>query len=148
MSFLHAPYALREERSAKQRVMEILEFMGLAALKDQIAHNLPHGHQRILGICIALATQPKLLLLDEPLTGMHLEETSTMLNLIKKIQNSGMTIVLVEHNMEAVMRLCDRIIVLNHGKKIAEGLPKEIRDNKDVIEAYLGTEEEFEPISS
>jgi branched-chain amino acid transport system ATP-binding protein len=148
MSFLHAPYALREERSAKQRVMEILEFMGLAALKDQIAHNLPHGHQRILGICIALATQPKLLLLDEPLTGMHLEETSTLLNLIKKIQNSGMTIVLVEHNMEAVMRLCDRIIVLNHGKKIAEGLPKEIRDNKDVIEAYLGTEEEFEPIAS
>jgi len=147
-SFLHTPPALKEERSAKQRVMEILEFMGLAESKDQIAHNLPHGHQRILGVCIALATQPKLLLLDEPLTGMNTEETSTMLNLIKKIRNSGMTIVLVEHNMEAVMRLCKRIIVLNQGKKIAEGLPGEIRDNKDVIEAYLGTEEESETIVS
>jgi branched-chain amino acid transport system ATP-binding protein len=145
-SFLHTPSALKEVRRAKQRVTEILEFMGLAKSKDQIAHNLPHGHQRILGVCIALVTQPKLLLLDEPLTGMHPEETSTMLNLIKKIQNKGVTIVLVEHNMDAVMRLCDRIVVLNHGKKIAEGRPKEIRDNDEVIEAYLGTEEEIAAI--
>jgi branched-chain amino acid transport system ATP-binding protein len=148
MSFLHTPSALKEERKTKQRVMEILEFMGLAELKDQLAHNLPHGHQRILGVCIALATQPKLLLLDEPLTGMHPEETSTMLHLIKKIQNSGVTIVLVEHNMEAVMRLCERIIVLNHGKKIAEGTPQGIKVNQDVIEAYLGTEEDSETIVS
>jgi branched-chain amino acid transport system ATP-binding protein len=147
-SFLHTPSALKEVRRAKQRVTEILEFMGLAKSKDQIAHNLPHGHQRILGVCIALVTQPKLLLLDEPLTGMHPEETSTMLNLIKKIQNKGVTIVLVEHNMDAVMRLCDRIVVLNHGKKIAEGRPKEIRDNDEVIEAYLGTEEEIAAIVS
>jgi branched-chain amino acid transport system ATP-binding protein len=141
-SFLHTPPALKEERSAKQRVMEILEFMGLAESKDQIAHNLPHGHQRILGVSIALATQPKLLLLDEPLTGMHPEETSRMLDLIRKVQGRNITIVLVEHNMDAVMQLCDRIVVLNHGRKIAEGLPKEIRDNQEVIEAYLGTEEE------
>ena len=141
-SFLHTPSALREERVVKQKVLEILEFMGLADLKDQIAHNLPHGHQRILGVCIALATQPKLLLLDEPLTGMHPEETSRMLDLIKKVQGRNITIVLVEHNMDAVMQLCDRIVVLNHGRKIAEGLPKEIRDNQEVIEAYLGTEEE------
>ena len=148
MSFLHTPSALREERRTKQRVMEILGFMGLAELKDQLAHKLPHGHQRILGVCIALATKPKLLLLDEPLTGMHPEEISTMLNLIKKIQNSGVTIVLVEHNMEAVMRLCERIIVLNHGKKIAEGPRQGIKDNQDVIEAYLGIEEESETLVS
>jgi branched-chain amino acid transport system ATP-binding protein len=147
-SFLHTPSALREERGAKQRVMEILEFIGLAELKDQFANNLPHGHQRILGVCIALATQPELLLLDEPLTGMHTEEISTMLDLIKKLQKSGMTIVLVEHNMEAVMRLCERIIVLNHGKKIAEGSPEEISDNQEVTEAYLGKEEESKNIAS
>jgi branched-chain amino acid transport system ATP-binding protein len=140
-SFLHTRSALREERVIKQKVLEILKFMGLVDLKDQIAHNLPHGHQRILGVCIALATQPKLLLLDEPLTGMHPEETSRMLDLIKKVQRRNITIVLVEHNMDAVMQLCNRIVVLNHGRKIAEGLPKEIRDNQEVIEAYLGTEE-------
>jgi branched-chain amino acid transport system ATP-binding protein len=140
-SFLHTPSALREERVAREKVLEILEFMGLAGLKDQIAHNLPHGHQRILGVSIALATQPKLLLLDEPLTGMHPEETLRMLDLIKKVQGRNITIVLVEHNMDAVMQLCDRIVVLNHGRKIAEGLPIEIRDNQEVIEAYLGTEE-------
>jgi branched-chain amino acid transport system ATP-binding protein len=122
--------------------------MGLAGLKDQIAHNLPHGHQRILGVSIALATQPKLLLLDEPLTGMHPEETLRMLDLIKKLQGRNITIVLVEHNMDAVMQLCDRIVVLNHGRKIAEGLPMEIRDNQEVIEAYLGTEEGDSSIDS
>lgn len=141
-SSLHTRSARREERVIRQKVLEILQFMGLVDLKDQIAHNLPHGHQRILGVCIALATHPNLLLLDEPLTGMHPEETSRMLDLIRKVQGRNITIVLVEHNMDAVMQLCDRIVVLNHGRKIAEGLPKEIRDNQEVIEAYLGIEEE------
>jgi branched-chain amino acid transport system ATP-binding protein len=140
-SFLHTPSALREERIVKEKVCEILEFMGMADLKDQIAHNLPHGHQRILGVCIALATRPRLLLLDEPLTGMHPEETARMLDLIRKLQERDITIVLVEHNMDAVMQLCDRIVVLNYGRKLAEGFPNEVRENREVIAAYLGAEE-------
>lgn len=143
-SFLHTPRARKEERNIKQRVMEILEFMGLAESKDQLAQNLPYGHQKILGVCIALATEPTLLLLDEPLNGMNPEETSTVLDLLNKVREKGITILLVEHNMDAVMRICDRIVVLNHGKKIAEGLPREIGNNKEVIDAYLGADEEVD----
>jgi branched-chain amino acid transport system ATP-binding protein len=137
---LRTPTALREEELLRQKATEILEFMGLIPQKDEIAANLPHGHQRILGVCMALATHPKLLLLDEPVTGMNATETQNMINLIKQIRERGITIVLVEHDMKAVMNLCDRIVVLNYGQKIAEGLPEEIRENKEVIEAYLGRE--------
>lgn len=137
---LRTPIALREEELLRQKATEILEFMGLIPQKDEIAANLPHGHQRILGVCMALATHPKLLLLDEPVTGMNATETQNMINLIKQIRERGITIVLVEHDMKAVMNLCDRIVVLNYGQKIAEGLPEEIRENKEVIEAYLGRE--------
>jgi branched-chain amino acid transport system ATP-binding protein len=93
--------------------------------KEELAVNLPHGHQRILGICMALATHPKLLLLDEPVTGMNATETQSMIDLIKQIREKGVTIVLVEHDMKAVMNLCDRIVVLKLRAKIAEGLPGE-----------------------
>lgn len=121
--------------------MEILELMGLAHFKNELAKNLPHGHQRKLEVSIALSAQPKLLLLDEPVTGMNPEETVDMMSLIKKLQGiKGFTIILVEHDMKAVMGFSDRIMVLNYGKKIAEGSPEEIKSNKAVVEAYLGQE--------
>jgi branched-chain amino acid transport system ATP-binding protein len=135
---LRTPSALREERLFREKAVEILDFMGLAPLKEKTAASLPHGHQKVLGVCMALATNPKLLLLDEPMTGMNATETDTMTELIRKIRGRGATIVVVEHNMKAVMNLCDRIVVLNYGRKIAEGSPDEIRGNREVIEAYLG----------
>lgn len=138
---LRFPSARREERALKLKGAEILELMGLGAIKDELAKNLPHGYQRILGVCIALATDPKLLLLDEPMTGMNQTEIGVMLELVRGIRDSGVTIVLIEHNISAVMNLCDRVVVLDRGQVIAEGLPEEIRNNEKVIEAYLGRDE-------
>lgn len=137
-AFLHTRGAFEEEMDVKQGVDDILEFMGLASLKEERASNLPHGQQRGLGICIALATAPRLLLLDEPAAGMNPRETTVLMGQIKKLRDNGITIVMVEHDMRAIMGLCDRVVVLNHGEKIAEGPPIEIRQNAQVIEAYLG----------
>ncbi len=138
--FLHTPRAREEARVIKAKALEILKYMGLAFLKDELAQNLPHGHQRILSICVALAANPQLLLLDEPVTGMNPGETQQTIDLIRQLRDMGITIVVVEHDMKAVMSLCDRIVVLNYGKKIVEGSPEEIREDREVIEAYLGKE--------
>jgi branched-chain amino acid transport system ATP-binding protein len=140
--FFHTPSALKEEKKLRESTLEILEFMGLDPLKDEVAAQLTHGQQKTLGICMALATNPKLLLLDEPVTGMNPVEIQEMVNLIGRMRSRGITIAIVEHNMQAVMNLCDRIVVLNHGEKIAEGSHEEIVENRDVIEAYLGEDEE------
>ncbi len=137
----HTPSTQRTQKKAEENAMEILEFMGLANLKDELAVNLPHGHQRALGIAIGMATDPKLLLLDEPVTGMNPTEKQAMVNLIRRISDRGITIMIVEHDMKTVMGLCDKLSVLDFGKKIAEGSTEEILSNPQVIEAYLGTEE-------
>lgn len=139
-ALINTPATIKSESDNEKKAMEILEFMGLFKYKDEMAMNLPHGHQRALGVSIALAAKPELLMLDEPMTGMNAEETAEMMGLIKKIRDRGINILLIEHDMRAVMGLCDRITVLNFGKKIAEGSPDEIKGNKDVSEAYLGSE--------
>jgi branched-chain amino acid transport system ATP-binding protein len=127
----------QEEAAAK--TYEVLKFMGLMDRKDQLALNLPLGSQRALAVAIALAAEPKLLLLDEPFAGMNPEETSQMMEMVKKVHDTGVSIVLVEHDMKAVMGICQKLMVLNFGQLLAEGSPEEIRSNEQVIKAYLGS---------
>jgi len=137
----HTASSRRKEKDILHRSQEILELVGLDTMADVTARYLAHGHKRILGIAIALAAEPKLLLLDEPLTGMNAEEVSETMRLIDKLWQRGTTILLIEHNMRAAMSLCQRIVVLNFGKKIAEGSPEEVKENNEVIQAYLGADE-------
>jgi branched-chain amino acid transport system ATP-binding protein len=137
-ALLHTPAANREEKIKRDKAMEILDFMELNVLRDELAANLPHGRQRVLAIAIALASKPDLLLLDEPVTGMNPSETSTMIEKIRQIRERGITVLIVEHDMRAVMSLCDRIVVLNLGVKLVEGTPDRIKNDERVIEAYLG----------
>ena len=133
-----------EEAQLYKKAEELLELVGLLELKDTLAENLAYGQQRRLEIARALASNPKLLLLDEPAAGMNEKETDSLYDLIKLIQSKGITVLIIEHDMPLVMKLCDRITVLNFGEKLAEGTPIEIQNNEAVIEAYLGKEEEEE----
>jgi len=125
---------------ADHKAHGILEFFGLQVLATEIASNLPHGHQRALGMAVALAADPKLMLLDEPFTGMNPEETKRMAGLVRRLRDEqGVTIMLIEHDMQAVMGICETITVMNFGTLLAQGTPKEVRGNPAVIEAYLGS---------
>ena len=139
--FLHSPSAQRYERIAGDKAAEILDFMGMTNLTNEFAGNLSHGQQRALGVGMALACDPTLLLLDEPVTGMNPTESAEMVRRIKSIREKGVTVILVEHSMDVVMNVCERITVVSYGQKLAEGTPQEIRNDCAVIEAYLGKEE-------
>lgn len=133
------PFQVREEKESARRAFEILEFLGLADLYDDPASSLPYGGQRRLEIARAMAADPGVLLLDEPAAGMNPLETRELMDLILKLRERGLTIVLVEHDMKLVMGISESITVLDHGAKIAQGTPDEIRTNEKVIEAYIGS---------
>jgi branched-chain amino acid transport system ATP-binding protein len=141
-SGLRLPSVVREERRTLDISVEILDYIGLAGRKDELASNLPLGDQRMLEIGRALATEPKLLLLDEPAAGLNIKETRSLGEMITRLQKERyITILLVEHDMDLVMRISERITVLNFGEVIAKGTPIEVQKNQAVIAAYLGTEE-------
>lgn len=135
---LKLPWQLAEERRIRRRALELLDYVGIAALAEQPAASLPFGKGRLLEIARALALEPQLMLMDEPAAGLNSRETWELGELIRKIRDSGVSVVLVEHDMELVMDVCDAIIVLNLGQKLAEGTPRQIQDDVAVIAAYLG----------
>jgi ABC-type branched-subunit amino acid transport system ATPase component len=137
-ALLRLPRHHREEKAAVEKAMALLEFVGIADRAADRAKNLPYGYQRRLEIARALATEPKLLCLDEPAAGFNPAEKEDLMGLIRTIRDDGYTVLLIEHDMKLVMGVTDRIVVLEFGKKIAEGVPAEIRENPAVIAAYLG----------
>lgn len=135
---LKLPGQVKEDKYIRKKSMEWLDFTGMADLADTTAGNLPFGKGRLLEISRALAAQPKIILMDEPAAGLNSRETTELASLIRKVRQSGVTVVLVEHDMDLVMDICESIVVLNLGKKLAEGTPREIQEDPQVIAAYLG----------
>jgi branched-chain amino acid transport system ATP-binding protein len=132
----------KEEQQALELALKELEFVNIRKQAAQLAKNLSYGNQRLLEIARALATRPRLLILDEPAGGMNEQETDDLIRLIWKMRERGITVLLIEHDMGLVMKACDQLVVIEYGSKIAEGPPEEIKENPRVIEAYLGTDED------
>ncbi|MBO5129601.1 MAG: ABC transporter ATP-binding protein [Oscillospiraceae bacterium] len=144
-SLLHLPSYYKSEKKANEKAMELLDFMGLADIADQKAGSLPYGVQRRLEICRALASNPAIILLDEPAAGMNPSETAELMHQIRRIRDTfQIAIFLIEHDMNLVMNVCEGIVVVNYGKIIAKGTPEEIKSDPAVIEAYLGRKNEVD----
>lgn len=140
--FFNTKTAREDHHKFGESADKIIDLLGLSHVRHELASNLPHGFLRALGIANGLATNPRVLLLDEPFAGMNHDETNKAVEMVRQIRDTGVTILLVEHDMPAVMKISDRIVVINFGEKIAEGKPAEIQNNADVITAYLGSEDE------
>ena len=138
-ALLRLPFIQREEAALRGEALEILDFVGLAARAQEIAGNLAYGEQRLLGLAIALAAKPTLLLLDEPAAGLNPSETESFKQLIRRVRERGTTVLLVEHDMQMVMSISDEVLVLNQGRLIAAGSPGEVQRDAEVIRAYLGS---------